>query len=1079
LPLRPDLKKVLLIGSGPIVIGQACEFDYSGTQACRVLKREGLEVVLVNSNPATIMTDPGVADRTYVEPLTVEILEKILEREKPDALLPTVGGQTALNLAVEAAEKGVLARHGVELIGASLEAIKTAEDRELFKEAARRAGVETPRSGRVRSLEDARALAATLGFPLVVRASFTLGGLGSGIVFDLAELEETVTLGLEASPMSEVLVEECLTGWAEFELEVMRDRKDNVVVVCSIENFDPMGIHTGDSITVAPAQTLSDKSYQAMRDAAQRIIREIKVEAGGSNVQFAVNPRDGRMVVIEMNPRVSRSSALASKATGFPIAKIAALLAVGYSLDEIANDITQATPACFEPALDYCVVKIPRWAFEKFKDADPILGTRMKSVGEIMAIGRTFPEALMKGLRSLELDGIAMEAELGEGPGRPEDDPRTLREHRLRPHWQRLQQLFAALAVGDTPEELSQATGIDPWFLHQMKRITDTEAEWRELGGLDDVTPDRLWRAKRLGISDARLAALVDGGVSEADVRARRKGLGLVPTYKAVDTCAAEFEARTPYFYSTWEEEDEAKPGDGKTIVILGSGPNRIGQGIEFDYCCVQAAEALRQDGYEVVLINSNPETVSTDYDTSTRLYFEPLTFEDVMNVLDVEKPLGVIVQLGGQTPLKLARGLAEAGVRLLGTSFDDIDLAENRRRFSALVEELGLLQPASATATTAEAAFEAAERLGYPVLVRPSYVLGGRGMRVVYQPKELARVIADGVTIGEDEPILLDKFLEDAIEVDVDALGDGTDFVVAAVMEHIEEAGIHSGDSSCVIPPYALGEELVERLREQTIALARALHVRGLLNVQFAVRGERIYILEANPRASRTVPFVAKAIDWPLARLAALVIGGRSLAELGVTKAPEPRLVSIKKPVLPFARFPGEDALLGPEMKSTGEVMGRDRDFGRAFAKAQLGSGEGLPLSGAAFLSVKDDDKRAVIFMAKRLADLGFTLVATRGTARFLKLNGLECETVFKVREGKPDIVDRIAAGEITLVINTPLGRSSQFDDRAIRAAALRHGVATVTTIAGALAAVSGIEALSRGPLDVSALQEDACAPA
>ena len=1080
MPLRPDLKKVLLIGSGPIVIGQACEFDYSGTQACRVLKREGLEVVLVNSNPATIMTDPDVADRTYVEPLTLEILDRILEREKPDALLPTVGGQTALNLAVQAAEAGVLARHGVELIGASLESIRMAEDRELFKDAARRAGVDVPRSGRVRSLDDARELADRLGFPLVVRASFTLGGLGSGMVFDLAELEETVTIGLEASPMKEVLVEECLTGWSEFELEVMRDKNDNVVVVCSIENFDPMGVHTGDSITVAPAQTLSDKAYQAMRDAAQRIIREIKVDAGGSNVQFAVNPRDGRMVVIEMNPRVSRSSALASKATGFPIAKIAALLAVGYTLDEIPNDITKATPACFEPALDYCVVKIPRWAFEKFKDTDPVLGTRMKSVGEIMAIGRTFPEALMKGLRSLELDGIALLAEEGEGRGRPEDDPRTAATPaRLRPHWQRLQQLFAALAVGDTPEELSEATGIDPWFLHQMKRVTDAEAEWRELAGLDAATPERLWRAKRLGISDARLAALLDGGVSEADVRAKRKALGLLPTFKAVDTCAAEFEAMTPYFYSTWEEEDEARPGDGRTIVILGSGPNRIGQGIEFDYCCVQAAEALRKDGYEVVLINSNPETVSTDYDTSTRLYFEPLTFEDVMNVLDVEKPVGVVVQLGGQTPLKLARALVEAGVPILGTSFDDIDRAENRARFGALVAELGLDQPASATATSAKGALEAAERLGWPVLVRPSYVLGGRGMRVVYDPKELARVLAEGVAIGEDAPILLDKFLEDAIEVDVDALGDGTDFVVAAVMEHIEEAGIHSGDSSCVIPPYALGEELVDRIKAQTLALARALHVRGLLNVQFAVRGERIYILEANPRASRTVPFVAKAIGWPLARLAALVIGGRTLAELGVTAAPEPKLVSIKKPVLPFARFPGEDALLGPEMKSTGEVMGRDKDFGRAFAKAQLGSGETLPTGGAVFLSVKDDDKRAVIFMAKRLADLGFGLVATRGTARFLKLNGLDCETVFKVREGKPDVVDRIASGEITLVINTPLGRASQFDDRAIRAAALRHGVATVTTIAGALAAVSGIDAMTKGRLDVSALQEDACAPA
>ena len=1071
MPLRPDLKKVLLIGSGPIVIGQACEFDYSGTQACRVLKREGLEVVLVNSNPATIMTDPGVADRTYVEPLTVEILERILERERPDALLPTVGGQTGLNLAVELAERGILDRYGVELIGASLEAIHTAEDRDLFKAAAARAGVETPRSGKVRSLADAEALAEELGFPLVVRASFTLGGLGSGMVANLAELREVVTVGIAASPVGMVLVEQCLTGWSEFELEVMRDTKDNVVIVCSIENFDPMGIHTGDSITVAPAQTLSDRAYQEMRDAAQRIIREIKVEAGGSNIQFAVDPRDGRMVVIEMNPRVSRSSALASKATGFPIAKIAALLAVGYTLDEIPNDITRATPACFEPALDYCVVKIPRWAFEKFRDTDPVLGTRMKSVGEIMAIGRTFPEALMKGLRSLELEGIAMAAEVGQGPGRPEDDPRTLREHLLRPHWQRLQQLFAALAVGDTPEELAEATGIDPWFLHQMKRITDTEAEWRELDGLDAVTPDRLWRAKRLGISDARLAALVTA--SEADVRAKRLALGMRASFKAVDTCAAEFDARTPYFYSTYEEETEAAPGSGRRVLILGSGPNRIGQGIEFDYCCVQAAEALKEAGYEVVLVNSNPETVSTDYDTSTRLYFEPLTFEEVMNVIDVEQPLGVIVQLGGQTPLKLARALVEAGVPLLGTSFENIDRAENRRKFGELIESLGLLQPASATATSEAEAIAAAESLGWPVLVRPSYVLGGRGMRVVYAPAELTAVLAQGFAVSAEAPLQLDKFLEDAIEVDVDALGDGHDYVVAAVMEHIEEAGIHSGDSACVIPPYALGEDHVRRIEEITLTLARALEVKGLLNVQFAVKGERVYVLEANPRASRTVPFVAKAIGWPLARLAALCAVGRTLEELHVTQAPEPTFVSIKKPVLPFARFPGEDALLGPEMKSTGEVMGRDSDFGRAFAKAQLGSGEGLPTSGAAFLSVKDDDKRSVIFMAKRLADLGFKLLATRGTTRFLKLNGLECDVVFKVHEGKPDIVDLIAAGEVTLVINTPLGRVSQYDERAIRAAALRHGVPTVTTISGALAAISGIEAMSKGRLDVGALQD------
>jgi carbamoyl-phosphate synthase large subunit len=1071
MPRREDIRKVLLIGSGPIVIGQACEFDYSGTQACRALKREGIEVVLVNSNPATIMTDPDVADRTYVEPLTLAMLETILEQERPDALLPTVGGQTGLNLAVEAAESGLLEKYGVELIGASLQAIQTAEDRERFKEAARRAGVETPRSGEVRSWADAEKLAGELGFPLVVRASFTLGGLGSGTVFDLEELKETVAIGLQASPVGLVLVEECLTGWSEFELEVMRDRKDNVVIVCSIENFDPMGVHTGDSITVAPAQTLSDRAYQTMRDAAQRIMREIQVEAGGSNIQFAVNPRDGRMVAIEMNPRVSRSSALASKATGFPIAKIAALLAVGYTLDEIPNDITKATPACFEPALDYCVVKIPRWAFEKFRMTDPVLGTRMKSVGEIMAIGRTFPEALQKGLRSLELDGAAALAEEGKGVGRPEDDPGSLKEHVRRPHWQRLQQLLAALAVDETPEELAEATGIDRWFLDQLKRITDAEADVRELAGLDALTPERMWRAKRGGLSDARVAALV--GATEAQVRARRIAQGIVPVYKAVDTCAAEFEAKTPYFYSTYEDENEARPGARPTVLILGSGPNRIGQGIEFDYCCVQAAQALRAAGYDIALVNSNPETVSTDYDTSDRLYFEPLTFEDVMNVVEIERPVGVIVQLGGQTPLKLAKALHEAGVPLLGTSFDDIDRAENRRRFNDLVAELGLLQPASATATGRDEAFTVAARLGYPVLVRPSYVLGGRGMRVVYGPDELTDVLDQGVALTADAPLLLDKFLEGAIEVDVDALGDGERWVIAAVMEHIEEAGIHSGDSSCVIPPYSLGDEQVTAIREATLAIAKSLRVKGLLNVQFAIRNGHVYVLEANPRASRTVPFVAKAIGWPLARLAALAMAGKTLEELGVTKAPEPTLVSIKKPVLPFARFPGEDSLLGPEMKSTGEVMGRDSDFGRAFAKAQLGSGEGLPTSGAVFLSVRDDDKRACLFMAKRLAELGFRLLATRGTARFLKLNGLACEAVLKVGEGKPDVVDRIAAGEVTLVINTPLGRQSQFDERAIRAAALRQGVPIVTTIAGALAAVSGIEALAAGPLAAIALQE------
>jgi len=1068
MPARPDLKKVMVLGAGPIVIGQACEFDYSGTQACRALRSLGIEVVLLNSNPATIMTDPEFADRTYIEPLLPEIAERILEREKPQALLPTLGGQTALNLAVALAHNGALERHGVRLIGASLEAIETAEDRARFKQAMLEAGLELPRSGYATTVAEAVTLGEQLGYPLVIRSSFTLGGQGSGLVHHMRQLREAARAGIAASPAGSILIEECLLGWKEYELEVMRDRLDNCVVVCSIENFDPMGVHTGDSITVAPAQTLTDRCYQRMRDAALRVMRAIKVEAGGSNIQFAVHPDTGEMRVIEMNPRVSRSSALASKATGFPIAKISALLAAGLTLDEIPNDITRKTPACFEPTLDYCVVKIPRWAFEKFRATPQRLGTRMKSVGEIMAIGRTFPEALLKGWRALELGAGVLP------PPAPVAELEDLARALETPSPGRLGDLFRGLAAGLTPEQLSRHTGIDPWFLAQMKRIVDLD---QALAARVARDPEAPWReglirdAKRLGFSDRHLAARL--GLDEADVRRRREAWGVRPVMKAVDTCGAEFEAETPYFYSTYEEESEVPASDRPRVVILGSGPNRIGQGLEFDYCCVQAALELKQRGFDVIMVNSNPETVSTDYDISSRLYFEPLTVEDVLNVIEVERPAGVIVTLGGQTPLKLARALHEAGVPLWGTPWDGLDLAENRARFRVLVEELGLLQPESRTAVTREETLAAALALGYPVLVRPSYVLGGRGMRVVYTPEELEEWITAEALVSADEPVLIDKFLAGALEVDVDALADGDSVLVGAVMEHIEEAGIHSGDSTCVIPPFTLGEETVTAVREITATLARALRVRGLLNVQFAVRSDRIFVLEANPRASRTVPFVSKAVGLPLARLAARIMAGERLSDVAPATSPEVSLVSVKKPVLPFNRFPGEDAVLGPEMKSTGEVMGRDLDFGRALAKAHLGSGDPLPDGGSVFLSLRDDDKRAITFMAKKLVELGYGLVATRGTARFLRRNGVPCGEVFKVHEGRPNAVDLIEAGEIQMVINTPLGRASEYDERAIRERAVALGVPVITTVAGALAAVSGIEALRRGPLDVTALQE------
>jgi carbamoyl-phosphate synthase large subunit len=1066
MPLRSDLKKVMILGAGPIVIGQACEFDYSGTQACRALRSLGIEVVLHNSNPATIMTDPEFADRTYLEPLTPEVAERILERERPDALLPTMGGQTALNLAVALSRNGALDRHGVRLIGASLEAIETAEDRNLFRRAMVNAGLQLPRSGCARTVADAVQIGEQLGYPLVVRSSFTLGGQGSGLVHNVRQLRETARFGIAASPNGSILIEECLLGWKEFELEVMRDGHDNCVVVCSIENFDPMGVHTGDSVTVAPAQTLSDRCYQAMRDAAFRVMRTIKVEAGGSNIQFAVHPDTGEMRVIEMNPRVSRSSALASKATGFPIAKISALLAAGLTLDEIPNDITGVTPAAFEPSLDYCVVKIPRFAFEKFRKADPRLGTRMKSVGEVMAIGRTFPEALLKGLRAHELGGDVL------------PDPPTSAEHeRLRgaivePSADRLRDLFQLLSAGDDPGALSSLTGIDPWFLSQMRRIVDLDSELRAAAsGSDGWSDEPVRRAKRMGFSDRHLAARF--GLTEADVRARRGRAGVVPVMKAVDTCGGEFVAQTPYFYSTYEEEDEVPTSTRPRVVILGSGPNRIGQGLEFDYCCVQAALELKERGYDVILVNSNPETVSTDYDVSSRLYFEPLTLEDVLNVVDAERPVGVIVQLGGQTPLKLAKGLHEAGVPLWGTSFDGLDLAENRARFRGLLERLGMRQPESLTANSRAQALHCATALGYPVLVRPSYVLGGRGMLVAYSPQDLEDWLEREMLVSEDEPVLLDKFLEAALEVDVDALADGETVLVAGVMEHIEEAGIHSGDSTCVIPPFTLGEPTVHAIREKTARLARALGVKGLLNIQFAVRNDLIFVLEANPRASRTVPFVSKAVGLPLARLAARVMAGERLADIAPAYVPDPAFVSVKKPVLPFSRFPGEDTLLGPEMKSTGEVMGRDRDFGRALAKAHLGSSEPLPERGTVFLSIRDDDKRSITFMAKALVDMGYGLIATRGTARFLARNGVPCREVFKVHEGRPHVVDLLDQGEIQLVLNTPLGRASEYDEKAIRERAVQLGVPVITTVAGALAAVSGMEALRRGPLEVSALQE------
>ena len=1080
MPKRTDLHSILLIGSGPIVIGQACEFDYSGTQACKALKEEGYRVILVNSNPATIMTDPDFADRTYIEPLTRPVLEKIIERERPDALLPTIGGQTGLNLAIDLAEGGILDRYGVELIGAKLPAIKKAEDRDLFKAAMERIGLDLPRSGYIHSLEEAYALRETLGLPLIIRPSRTLGGAGGGIVQTPQEFQAIVEWGLQASPTHEVLVEESIAGWKEFELEVMRDTQDNVVIICSIENFDPLGVHTGDSITVAPAQTLTDKEYQLMRDAALRIIREIGVDTGGSNIQFAVHPETGRLVVIEMNPRVSRSSALASKATGFPIAKIAAKLAVGYTLDEIPNDITRETPASFEPTIDYVVVKMPRFTFDKFPQTRDLLGPQMKSVGEAMSIGRTFKEALQKALRSLEIDSYGFESTNGS----VETPLDAIRVSLQTPNAQRLWYVAEALRLGVGVDELYQLSKIDPWFLDNIVQIVECEKEIQQARGSGEATgsaaqpaevvaalpPGLLRRAKQMGFSDVHLGRLL--GVSEGDVRAERERLDVIPVYKTVDTCAAEFVAHTPYLYSTYEGEDESQPTDRKKVIILGGGPNRIGQGIEFDYCCVHAAFALKEDGFEAIMVNCNPETVSTDYDTSDKLYFEPLTLEDVLSIVRCEQPYGVIVQFGGQTPLKLAVPLEQSGVPILGTPPDAIDRAEDRERFKLLLEQLGLRQPANGTARSVEEAVAIAQDIAYPVLVRPSYVLGGRAMELVYDEASLRRYMREAVSVSAERPVLIDKFLDDATEVDVDALSDGQQVVVGGIMEHIELAGVHSGDSACSLPPRTLSAAVQAEIRRQTTLLAQELGVVGLMNIQFAVKDQQVFLIEVNPRASRTVPFVSKSIGIPLAKIAARVMAGKTLDELGFTQEVIPDHVNVKEAVFPFIKFPGVDTILGPEMKSTGEVMGVDQSFAMAFAKAQFAAGNILPETGKAFISMRDRDKPATLPIARQLVENGFSLVATRGTCAFLQQHELPVEMVNKVLEGSPHIVDALQAGSIDLVINTTEGAQSIQDSFSIRRSALECQVPYFTTVAGAGAAVEGIARLKQGLLGVCPLQ-------
>ncbi len=1081
MPKRTDIKRVLVIGSGPIVIGQACEFDYSGTQACKALRAEGLTVILVNSNPATIMTDPELADRTYVEPLTPEVLEKIIAIEKPDAILPTVGGQTALNLAVQLDELGILKKYHVALIGASIPAIKVAEDRLLFRDAMTEIGIAVPASGVAKTLEEALVLVAQTGFPSIIRPSFTMGGVGGGIAYNLEEFKEIAGRGLHLSPVHEVLIEESVIGWKEFELEVMRDAADNFVVICSIENIDPMGVHTGDSITVAPALTLTDKEYQRMRDAGRRIIRRVGVETGGSNIQFAINPDDGRMVAIEMNPRVSRSSALASKATGFPIAKIAAKLALGYHLDEIPNDITRVTPASFEPTIDYVVVKFPRWNFEKFPQADRTLTTQMKSVGEAMAIGRTFKEAFLKGVRSLELgkEGLLFRRPQmdvnEEDAGSSEDEDTELRRQLVIPSDRRMWAVFRALDKGWDIEKLHELTNMDPWFLQQFKELVELR-KTAEMIGLRDMSYDLMRTLKRAGFGDGELADIL--GVNEKAVREKRHELKLRTSFKRIDTCAAEFESFTPYMYSTFETECEADPTDQQKVIILGSGPNRIGQGIEFDYCCCHAVFGFKKEGFETVMVNCNPETVSTDYDTADRLYFEPLTFEDVMAVVEREREGNVdvscVVQFGGQTPLKLALGLQEAGVTILGTSPDSIDLAEDRQRFNELLWDLGIPQPASGTATSKAEARDVAAKVGFPVVVRPSYVLGGRNMAIVYDVATLDRYMSTAVDVSHDRPILVDRFLEHAKEVDVDCVADESGAVViGGIMEHIEEAGIHSGDSSCVVPPPGLGERHLTTIRDYTRRIAKALKVVGLMNTQYAIKDDMVYVLEVNPRASRTVPYLSKANGVPLAQVVARVMAGKSLAELGIIDDMAPVGVFVKSPVFPFVRFPGVDTILGPEMKSTGEVMGGADSFGMAFVKAMLGAGQRLPESGSVCISVNNEDKGEVLPIARGFAELGFQIIGTRGTAAYLRANGVDCSVVFKVNEGRPSLADEIVNRKISLVVNTPHGRESFFDDKAVRRAAMMASVPCITTITGAAAALEAIRALKTEGLEVRALQD------
>jgi len=1066
MPKRTDINSILLIGSGPIVIGQACEFDYSGAQACKALREEGYRVVLVNSNPATIMTDPDMADAIYIEPVQWQTVARIIEKERPDALLPTMGGQTALNCALDLVREGVLEKFGVEMIGADREAIDMAEDRGLFRDAMTEIGLATPKAYIVHSMEEAQQVHAALGFPVIIRPSFTMGGSGGGIAYNREEFAEICERGLDLSPTSEVLLEESILGWKEFEMEVVRDRNDNCIIICSIENLDPMGVHTGDSITVAPAQTLTDKEYQIMRNASLAVLRKIGVETGGSNVQFAINPEDGRMVVIEMNPRVSRSSALASKATGFPIAKVAAKLAVGFTLDELRNDITGgATPASFEPSIDYVVTKVPRFTFEKFPQAEPLLGTQMKSVGEVMAIGRTFQESLQKALRGLETgrDGLDELFDLSADNARED-----LRKELGIARPDRLWHVADGFRAGMSLEELMELTAIDPWFLVQIGDLVTTENALRGKA-LAEIDAAAMRQLKRKGFSDRRLAALLGSG--EQELREQRHRLGVRPVYKRVDTCAAEFATSTAYMYSTYEEECESCPGTRDKIMVLGGGPNRIGQGIEFDYCCVHAALACREDGYETIMVNCNPETVSTDYDTSDRLYFEPVTLEDVLEIIHIEQPKGVIVQYGGQTPLKLARGLEASGAPIIGTSADAIDHAEDRERFQKMVEKLALLQPPNRIASTTDQAMALADEVGYPLVVRPSYVLGGRAMEIVYSAEDLARYMREAVLVSNDSPVLLDHFLDDAVEVDVDAICDGTDVLIGGIMEHIEQAGVHSGDSACSLPPYTLSESVQQRMSEQVAAMARELKVRGLMNTQFAIKGEDIYLIEVNPRASRTVPFVSKATGLPLAKIAARVMTGQSLRSQGVTRMPRPGYFSVKEAVFPFIKFQGVDPLLGPEMKSTGEVMGVGRTFGEAFAKAQLGAGNAVPEGGTAFLSVRRDDRAAVVGLARDLAGKGFRLVATRGTAAAIHAEDIECAVVNKVMEGRPHIVDMIKNGQIDLIVNTTEGKQAIADSFTIRRSALHNKVSYSTTLAGARATCMALEYLNTG--NVNRLQD------